>query len=373
LNHQTLGELAQDREVRKASGFRAVAQALDAAGLASLYRRQIESAPRRGAAGKAYFAGHDGTLPKRGARHDADQLAIALVNHARQAGRPLPLPARLHGEDAGSVDLLDYHVPVKLVASEPPGVGRVDCLGLGPDERLAVVVLQYVAPSASRGSTGDTPLRALLEGLACCALLEADREALGAELKTAFGRSVSSEPPVLLLVGSPRYWELCRRREAQKGAAWINQMERLARVLEGSEEGEAPPEGEAVPALGIGVRYLGLVLEGEPAWEVRDERPTLLAPPRLATAWESTAGRIRPKPRPRAKSAPAEPQVVEADLSKPVRRYDLTTCYAAGERIDHPTLGRGVVQGVVGAMKIAVLFGGEKRVLVHDRPSPGAS
>lgn len=373
MNHQTLSELAQDREVRKAAGFRAVAQALDAATLASLYRRQVETAPRRGAAGRKYFAGHDGTLPKRGGRRDVDQLAIALVNHAREAGRPLPLPPRLHGEEAGALELLDYHVPLKLVASEPPGVGRIDCFGLGPDDRMAVVLLGYVALSATRGATGDTPLRALLDGLVCCALLEADREALAAEVKTSFGRSVSSEPPVLLLVGSPRYWDLCRRREAQKGAAWINQMERLARVLEGSEEAEAPPGAEPAPALGIGVRYLGLVLEGDPAWEVRDERPTLLAPPRLATAWESTAGRIRPKPRPRAKSAPAEPQVVEADLSKPVRAYEVTTCYAAGERIDHPTLGRGVVQGGVGPMKIAVLFDGEKRVLVHDRPSPGAS
>lgn len=379
-SHQTLTELAQDREVRKAAGFRKVAERLDAPTLARLYRRQRETAPRRAAAGKKTLGGRDGTLPKRGARRPEDQLAIALVNHARQAERPLALPSRLPGDDPGDLALLDYHVPLKEKAEDLPGLSapaRVDLVGAGPESRLAVVMLKYLPPSATRGATGDTPLRALLEGLAWCAVLDASAEALRAEAAEAFGVELAAAPPLLYLVGSPRYWELCRRREAQKGAAWIQQMERLARVLdEGDPKPDEGDDGEGAPsadALGIAVRFLALALEGEPAWEVRDGRPELLAPPRLNNAWESTAGRIRPKARPRPKAQASEPAIVEPDLSRPVRSYSVGESYAAGDRIQHPTLGLGVVQAVAGPTKIEVLFDGEKRVLVHDRPSPGAA
>ena len=58
---------------------------------------------------------------------------------------------------------------------------------------------------------------------------------------------------------------------------------------------------------------------------------------------------------------------VEADLTRPVRGYALTESYESGDRIQHPTLGLGVVQGIAGNGKIAVLFGEKKSLLVHER------
>ncbi len=370
MQHQTLFELAADREVRKAAGFREVAKGLDAQILLDLYQKQLESAPRRGDAGKKFFAEHDGTLPKRGAKRAEDQLAIALVNHARDVGRPLPLPSRLPGDEPGGLAILDYHVPLRVSASDA-GLARVDVLGVGRDDRLAVVVLRWLPPSATRGSTGDTPLRVLLEGLSACAVLDASRDVVRAEAKDAFGVEIADAPPLLYVVASPRWWELARRREAQKGAAWINQLERIARVLDGTEPppsvadvDDLPPE---VDPVGVGVRFLSLNLDGEPAWELQDEKPTLLSVARLATAWESTAGRIKPKAKARPKTAAAEPEIVEADPSRPPRSYSARDAYMAGDTIDHPTLGRGVVQGVAGPTKVNVLFDGVKRVLVHGR------
>ena len=88
---------------------------------------------------------------------------------------------------------------------------------------------------------------------------------------------------------------------------------------------------------------------------------------RLSTAWESTAGRIKPKAKRRAKSSSGEPEIVDADPSRPPRSYRATDAFMAGDTIDHPTLGRGVVQGLAGPTKINVLFEGVKRVLVHGR------
>ena len=47
MEPKTLIELAQDREVRKAAGFRAVAERLNAALLAGLYAGQRDTAPHR--------------------------------------------------------------------------------------------------------------------------------------------------------------------------------------------------------------------------------------------------------------------------------------------------------------------------------------
>jgi hypothetical protein len=56
-----------------------------------------------------------------------------------------------------------------------------------------------------------------------------------------------------------------------------------------------------------------------------------------------------------------------------VRSYALTEVYTSGDRIDHPTLGSGVVQGEAGPGKINVLFGERKSLLVHGRGAPSAS
>jgi hypothetical protein len=39
------------------------------------------------------------------------------------------------------------------------------------------------------------------------------------------------------------------------------------------------------------------------------------------------------------------------------------------DRIEHPTLGAGVVERVLGVGKIQVFFAGGSRVLVHGRPA----
>jgi hypothetical protein len=238
-------------------------------------------------------------------------------------------------------------------------VGNLDLLGVGPEGRLVVGKVKYLAPSANRGGTGDTPLRALLEGLLCAAIASSNREALQQELDERGGPKLSEEPPILMLLGSPRYWELCRRREAQKGAAWIKELERLAQ-----EVGEA---------LGVRVMYLACRLDGDPGWSYPEGRPALDAPPRLAPAWEPGAGRVRPRAKPRPKMAVQAEKIVEPDLSRPVRSYSFEQSYTAGDRIEHPTLGLGVVQGGAGNGKISVLFGERKSLLVHERPGPGAA
>jgi hypothetical protein len=348
--------LAQDRDVRHSSHFRRAAADLSGDVLAAHWSDELRAAPRRSESGKRYLQPHGGKPPaERQRTKDEDHLAAALVRWCRESGKGLPLP------EEGSVEFFDWGVPLKAAAADPSlgerdpnrGVARIDLLGTTGDGRLALGFLKYLEPEAGRAGTGDTPLRFLLETLAHGAFAEANRAALAAEAEAAHGRGWSEGPPVLLLIASPRYWSLCRRREAQKGAAWIHEIERLVRELD--------------EKLGVVVHCLGLQLEGDPGWGYDGEGPRLAAVPRLARAWEPGAGRVRPRPKARPKAAEPAESVIEADLSRPVRSYGLHESYQPGDRIEHPTLGLGVVQKCFPG-KVEVRFGEATSRLVAGRP-----
>jgi hypothetical protein len=355
VSRHPLIELANDREVRQSKGFRLAAERINGEALAEMYQQEVANAPKRYDADKKFLVGQKGTVArggKTGKPHE--HLSVALVNRFRSAGEGLDLPMAPAGD---TLDSFAYQVPLKVRQSDPDKrIGKVDLIGAIPENRLAIVVLKYVPPSATRGSTGDTPLRALLEGLAYTAIVQANRTEILGEIEAAYGRKLSEDPPTLIILGNTRYWELCRKREAQRGAAWINQMERLADEIDSH--------------LDITVSYLGIKLQGDPGWELQDDRPELVGTPILDRAWGPGAGKVRPKARPKAKSKAAEAdEIVEADPTRPPRPYKITESYEPGDSIDHPTLGRGVVQRPAGVGKIKVLFDGTQRLLIHERPA----
>jgi hypothetical protein len=358
VGQHPLIELANDREVRQSKGFREAAASLTGEGLAEMYQQEVANAPKRYDADKKFLVSQKGAVPrgvKSGKPHE--HLSIALVNRFRSVGEGLDLPAAPAGD---TFDAFAYQVPLKIRQTDPDKrIGRLDLIGAIPEDRIAVVVLKYVSPSATRGSTGDTPLRALLEGLTYTAIVQANRKEILGEIDGEYGRKLSDEPPILIILGSTRYWELCRKREAQKGAAWINQMERLAQEIDEN--------------LGIAVRYFGLKLQGDPGWEYEDDKPVLVGTPILDRAWGPGAGKVRPKAKskPKAKSAPID-AIVEADPTRPVRVYNVTQSYTSGDSIEHPTLGLGVVQRSAGVGKIKVMFDGSQRLLIHERPPSGS-
>jgi len=355
VSRHPLFDLAGSRAVRQAKGFRKAAEDLSGAGLADLYRQEMEAAPRRHDAGGRYLNAQRSRTPKERHRNrDEEHLARALVRFCRDKDSPVALP-----REEGEVRWIDFTVPLRLPAAkgeqaDADAPERADLVGLGPDNLLFTAKLRFLPPDASRAGVGDTPLRHLLEGLAATAAVEANRDAFQRELAEGGGATLSSDPPALVLAASPRYWDLCRRREAQKGAAWIKEMDRVAREF-GDESG-------------VRVIFAGIALEGDPGWSYDEDGPVLDAPPRWVPAWERGAGRVRPKPTPRPKGKDDVDAVVEPDLSRPVRSYGVSEHYEPGDRIEHPTLGQGVVQRVAGPQKILVRFPDREALLVHDRP-----
>ena len=361
MSQHPLIHLANDRDVKQAKGFRSAAEKLTGASLEADYQAEVANAPRRSQAGLPHLGVRVGRKA-RGRQHGRDErhLAEAIARAARAA-------AEADGEEAPTVELpggetitfVDSMVPIRTAAPDKEkgaadpnaGVDDIPLLALIGDDRIAVVVLKILEPDATRSGAGDTPLRLFLQGLAHAAAVDANREALRAEIAEATGRTIGEEAPAVVVAASPRYWELCRKREAQKGAGWIRELERLAREI-----------GETI---GTEVFFVGLKTDSVPGWDYDDEGPVLSGPISLEKAWETGAGKLKPKPK-KKKVDPAD-EIVEADLSKPPQSYSIRDSYGPGDRIRHTKLGEGVVQGVVGRGKIAVLFGEEKKLLIHER------
>jgi hypothetical protein len=353
-------DLVNDRDVKQAKGFRLAAERLNGAGLEADYQTEVANAPKRSAEGLEYLGIRVGRKAK-GRQHGRDEkhLAEAIARAARTdseegvASKALELPS---GE---RVLIVDGMVPIRTAAPDKErgaadpnaGVEDVPLLAVIGEDRLAVGLLKFLPPDSNRSGAGDTPLRLMLQGLAHAAAVDANREALGEEILKATGKTIGEEAPAVIFAASPRYWELCRKREAQKGAAWIRELERLAR-----EVGES---------IGVEFFFVALETDSDPGWEYDDEGPKLTGPISFEKAWETGAGKLKPKPK--SKKADPADALVEADLSRPIRNYSIRDSYESGDRISHSKLGEGVVQGVAGRGKIEVLFGEEKKLLVHER------
>lgn len=66
-------------------------------------------------------------------------------------------------------------------------------------------------------------------------------------------------------------------------------------------------------------------------------------------------------------SARIDTAQVEPDLSRPVRVYRASEPFALGDRIDHPTFGMGIVDGIPGDGKIDVFFPSGRKVLAQAK------
>lgn len=344
--------LASERQVKQAKGFRGAAAEQTGLTLEPLYKAEIAAAPKRHDHDKKYL--DQKTIRTPAARQngkDDKHFCLAAANAAKAGNNVTKLP---NGSELLIVDglvPLRTAAPDKSLGDEDPnkGVEDVGVLGLLPDNRIAVVCIKYLKPDATHSGAGDTPLRLLLASLAQAAMIDGNQEAFRAEILEATGRTTSTEAPVVILLASHRYWEICRKREAQKGAGWIRELERLAREI---------PE-----QIGNEVFYASLDSDIDPAWEYTDDGPILTAPIKTKDSWESTAGRLKPK----RKKVVNTVEIIEPNMEKSPQNYSITGSFDAGDRITHKTLGDGVCQGGAGEGKIKVLFGEDTKLLIHER------
>jgi len=363
VSSHPLIELANEAGVKTPATFREAADALQGNQLADMYQQELDAAAAEASADIQHFLSHDGMF-EGDPVVDEKELAIAVLNQCQADEIPLTLADGVaptdpddvddEGSPATRVDLLDYAVPVTTLAPSKikarlRALTLLDLIGLTADDRLAVARVRMMPPKSTKG---DTPLRAMIEGLAQCAVAEAYRSTLSAQIAERTERSVSADRPQLIVLANNRYWEIYRKRSLKSAGKWMEAMRRVS--------------GDVQEALGIPVIFASLKLYGDPPWRMRHGKPMLASDPVIRNGLDPVGSELRPKAKSRA--AAKENELVEANLDRPPVPYSVRDSYLPGDRVSHPKFGEGVVQRPLGPAKVEVLFEGESKVLVQGRP-----
>ena len=189
-------KLYTNPETNSISKFCDVMGRLDPKDLTDAYHRLRESAPHRHERDKSYFVGHSGiTSSGKASNRREEHLAVALFN-ASQEGVPLKLP------DGSSLKFLDYQLPLKARQGDK-GIGKVDLFGVINGTQSSVIELK-IHPSGT--GYGDTPLRAFLEALAYCAIVEANADGIASEALNNFNLKLNVTRPSLIVLAPEEYW-----------------------------------------------------------------------------------------------------------------------------------------------------------------------
>ena len=198
LKNLSLVELYNCKQVQNLTQFAGAIQELSISDLVQKYKKLMKNAPRRHERGKKYFVdSHDtpfvGGKPK--SNRKEEHLAGALFNECRK-GKTFLLP------DKRKLKFIDYQFPLKDRQNDK-GVGKIDLFGVIDSETSCVIELKVDQDSGNRS---DTPLRALLEGLAYCAFVEANQNYIWEEAKNKFGIKLRGMRPHLMILAPVGYW-----------------------------------------------------------------------------------------------------------------------------------------------------------------------
>lgn len=186
--------LHSEPEVNRITGFTDAARSLDIDALSNAYAYLVQNAPKRGLTQRPYFqTSHDGfPSGNETSNRREEHLALALFNQSTQFNFP-------SGRD---LNIIDYQTPLKSKQGDK-GIGKIDLFGVIDNSIPAVIELKI---DSTKGRKADTPLRALLEGLAYCAVVEANILDIADEAKSMFSLHVTQTRPDLIVMAPNDYW-----------------------------------------------------------------------------------------------------------------------------------------------------------------------
>jgi len=176
------------------SKFCDVARELEIDSLRDAYINLVGHAPRRSPNHKPYLVKEHFGFPSGDEKSNRreEHLALALFNQST----PCHLP------DGRGLNIVDYQTPLKSKRSDE-GVGKIDLLGVIDNTIPAVIELKI---EGVNGRMADTPLRALLEGLAYCAIVEANISDITDEARTKLNLHITPKRPDLIVMAPQDYW-----------------------------------------------------------------------------------------------------------------------------------------------------------------------
>ena len=159
---------------------------------------------------------------KRGIQYEP-RYAIALWNLGESA-------CVWPRSDGGRQCFVDYQVPLKAVR-EDREIGEVDLLGITDQGRLIVVELKF-----PRSGRGDSPMRALIQGLRYAAVVEGRSERIAKEIEDRCGCEVDrATPPIVQLLAPCSWWRAWLDPKLKRAAGdWNRELDSLASKIEKS-------------------------------------------------------------------------------------------------------------------------------------------
>lgn len=222
----SLVQLSRSPQVNSFASLALAASALSVDELLLKFEQQRKSAPNRGLH-RPYFGGrHTGrTSSGLATNRREEHLAIALWSAYRGPGFALP--------DDTIIFPVDYQLPLKSHLDEANSqVGKVDLLCC---ESRGDPWISEVKVHSAQGGRVDTPLKALLEALAYCAILDAHRNMVYLSRETDDNKLtllhvVSPVRPNLLILAPSEYWDACDREEARH--PWRESVQALGQRVE---------------------------------------------------------------------------------------------------------------------------------------------
>ncbi len=207
-------ELHRKKGAKNITQFCNFINQLDVDELVGAYARLRLNAPRR----KEYFVGHKGMpvskqKPKSKPKPSEEHLAMALWNDFDEQGK-------VNHAEISSLRLLDYQFPLQSRRGDK-GVGEVDLFAVMDDIYPCVIELKMDSDT----SRGDSPLQALLQALAYCAIVEANMGDISSEAEGEF----EAQQPRLMVMAPESYWEGYIREP--RAGNWQPALQELARKI----------------------------------------------------------------------------------------------------------------------------------------------
>lgn len=254
VEHASLVLLAKSNEVQQVRGLAEVLASFGTEHLVDGYHEVMRLAPRRPRDGKEFFVERRSRrIRRKDPKPTEDILEMALVNSHAQ------LPIR-----SGDVTVLMRQFPLFSSGSRK-GVRAVDLVG-HHEHRLWVIELK-AQPS---DEYGESPARALLEGLIYAAVVEANNTEVAEELRLKFDLEHRHPRPGIMIAAPSAYW--MKWTPTPVTGEWWIQYTRLAAEL--SESIDTPIAmtdiGDVVLNLSHSVPRLDHEIKGHPVTYKRE-------------------------------------------------------------------------------------------------------
>jgi hypothetical protein len=211
-------ELYKKEELNRISEFLDFMTNMDMNQLYDGYKQLRDSdAPKRK---KPYFVDTHNGIASSGlsSTRREEHLALALFNGSL-ANKEFVLP------DGRLINFIDYQTPLKAKQTDK-GIGKVDLFGAIDNRYPAVIELKI---EGANGSYADSPLHALLEGLAYCAIIEANSVAIFDEAVYKYDIQFSNKTPVLVVLAPDGYW--INYLTNKKAGNWLPELVKMSNKL----------------------------------------------------------------------------------------------------------------------------------------------